>query len=55
MVQRTVLGNDVLIFGRLYKDNNYYFENYEPFPDTVTLIVGYFLTDERFSRVSNAR
>ena len=50
----SVLGNDVTIFGRLYKESNeYYFENYESFTDTVTLSVGYFLPDERFAHVSN--
>jgi hypothetical protein len=50
----SVLGNDVTIFGRLYKvANEYFFESFESYTDTITLLAGEFLADQRFAFTSN--
>jgi hypothetical protein len=49
-----VLGESITVFGRLYKlANEYYFDLFDSFTDTVTLTTGKFLPDERFGYQAN--
>ena len=52
--QARVLGEEVTVFGRLYKlANSYYFDMFDTFTDTVTLKTGEFLPDDRFAYQAN--